>query len=205
MLFCDLSKKDQVLLALVIDVLLQYSLNIIRTGYLGQRLLMPASLQPLWQIFRCKTRVLNSSCLNNVKWVFTFLLFNETFCAQSSDDGCQKQNYTQNLLVIAGLRTAGLAASSVAMQRRCRPLDGQHSIIHRMRTVCNLLTRCLPACLSVCLYVCLPVCLSVCLPVCLPACLSVCQACLSPNNLRNYTRSPVGIKGVFRKLSRTVV
>jgi len=125
---------------------LQYSLNIIRTGYLKQRLLLPAGLQPLWQIFRYKTRVLNSSCLNKVKSVFTFLLFNESFCAQSSDDGCQIQNYTQNIPVIAGLRTAELAVSSIALQRRCRPLYGQHSLIHRMRTVCNLLTQCLSVC-----------------------------------------------------------
>jgi hypothetical protein len=136
-----------VLLALVIDVLLQYILNIIRTGYLEQRLLLPAVLQPLWQIIRYKASVLNSSCLNNVKSVFTFLLFNESFCGQSSDDGCQIQNCTQNILVMAGLRTAELAASSVAMQRRCRPLYGQHFIIHRMRTVCNLLTQCLSVCL----------------------------------------------------------
>lgn len=108
---------DQVLFALVIDVLLHYSLNIIRTGYLEQILLLPAGLQPPWQIFLYKTKVLNSSCLNNVKSVFTFLLFNEFFCAQNSDDGCQIQNYTQIILVITGLRTAELAASAVAMQR----------------------------------------------------------------------------------------
>jgi len=128
---------------------LQYSLNIIRTGYLEQRLLLPAGLQPPWQIFCYKTRVLISSCLNNVKSVFTFLLFNESFCVQTSDDGCQIQNCTQNIPVIAGLRTAELAASSVAMQRRCRPLYGQHSIIHRTRTVGNLLTQYLSICLSV--------------------------------------------------------
>jgi len=137
-----------VLLALVIDVLLQYSSNIFRIGHLEQRLLLPAGLETLWQIFRYKTRVLNSSCLKNMQSVFTFLLFNETFCAQSCDDGCQIQNYTQNILVIAGLRTAELTASFVAMQRRCRPLYGQNSIIHHTCTVCNLLTQCLSVCLS---------------------------------------------------------
>lgn len=165
------------LLALLRDLVLQYSLNIVRTEYLEQRLLLPAGLQPQWQIFLYKTRVLNSSCLNNVKSVFAFLLFNESFCAQSSDYGCQIQNYTQNIPVIAGLRTAELVVSSVAMQRRCRPLYGQHSIIHRMRTVCNLLTQCLSV--SVQLVVLLIV--------------------------SNYARSPMGIKGVFRKLSRSVV
>ena len=71
-----LSRTDRVLLALVIGGLPQYSSNITRTGYLEQILLPPADLQPLWQIFRYKTRVFNSSCLKNVQSVFTFLLFN---------------------------------------------------------------------------------------------------------------------------------